>query len=69
MSHLILAVVSAVAQVALNAALLAYFFGKLAQRVEVLWLAVFNHLGQDAEAVQHECQRLRQERRNPSRRS
>ncbi|MGH9535652.1 MAG: hypothetical protein ACRD2E_12430 [Terriglobales bacterium] len=59
MSTLAAVLISAVVELMINALLLAYTFGRLSERVQVLWLAVFNHLGQDAEAAQREYQRIR----------
>lgn len=55
-------VISGVIQLFLNLMLLAYSFGRLSQRVEVLWLAVFNHLGQDADMARQEWRQRRRER-------
>ena len=51
--------ISGAVELVLNLVILAYSLGRLSERVEVLWLAVFNHLGQDAETAQLEWRQLR----------
>jgi hypothetical protein len=69
MSTLTAVVISSGAELVLNALLLAYAFGRLSERVQVLWLTVFNHLGQDAEAARQEYHRLRRAGRRNRRHS
>lgn len=52
----------ALAAAVLNLGALAYGYGRLSQRVDVLWLAVFNHLGQDEEATRREWRDRRSSR-------
>lgn len=50
---------SGLVQLALSLIALAHSYGKLSQKVDVLWLAVFNHLGQDAEEVSRQWQEMK----------
>jgi len=50
-------VISGALELAINVAVLAFFLGRLSERVEVLWLAVFNHLGLDPESTRKEWRR------------
>lgn len=63
MSTLAAVILTCAIELALNALLLAFALGRLSERVHVLWLAVFNHLGQDAESVRHEYRQIRRKSR------
>lgn len=63
MSTLAAVILTCTVELVLNALLLAFALGRLSERVHVLWLAVFNHLGQDAESVRHEYRQLRRQGR------
>lgn len=69
MSTVTAVLISSAAELVFNALLLAYAFGRLSERVQVLWLTVFNHLGQDAESARQEYHRLRRADRRTWRQS
>lgn len=54
--------ISGAVELVLNLVILAYSLGRLSERVEVLWLTVFNHLGQDAETARLEWRRRRHDK-------
>lgn len=61
-TSIVIVLFSGLVQLALSLVALAHSYGKLAQKVDVLWLAVFNHLGQDAEEVSRQWQETRKKR-------
>lgn len=63
MSTLAAVILTCAVELILNALLLAFALGRLSERVHVLWLAVFNHLGQDAETIREQYLELRRGRR------